>query len=51
VIFLSCCADDEGSAYSDPDFDARLEAARSGAGEGTPVEDVVPGWPERLLDE
>src|SRR5258708_14830224 len=45
------CASRRGGClvYSDPDFDARLEAARSGASEGTPVEDVVPGWPERLL--
>jgi hypothetical protein len=26
----------------DPDLDARLEAARSGTDEGTPVEDSVP---------
>ena len=35
-------------AYSDPDFEAGLEAARSGASEGTPVEDIVPGWAEKV---
>jgi hypothetical protein len=35
-------------AYSDPGFDARLEAARSGVGEGTPIEDIVPGWAEKV---
>jgi hypothetical protein len=35
-------------AYSDPDFEPRLDAARSGGGGGTPIEDVVPDWAERV---
>jgi Family of unknown function (DUF6247) len=36
------------AAYSDPDFEARLEAARSTPGHGTPIEDVVPDWAEKV---
>ncbi len=36
------------AAYSDPDFEARLEAARSAPGDGTPIEDAVPDWAERV---
>jgi hypothetical protein len=36
------------AAYSDPGFEARLEEVRSGAGGGTPVQDVVPDWAERV---
>jgi hypothetical protein len=35
-------------AYSDPGFDARLEDARSGVSDGTPIEDIVPGWAEKV---
>jgi hypothetical protein len=35
-------------AYSDPDFEARLEATRSAPGDGTPIEDVVPDWAEKV---
>ena len=36
------------AAYSDPDFEARLEAARFAPGHGTPIEDVVAGWSEKV---
>ena len=36
------------AAYSDPGFEARLDEVRSGAGSGTPVQDVVPDWDERV---
>jgi Family of unknown function (DUF6247) len=36
------------AAYSDPGFEARLEEVRSGADGGTPVQDVVPDWAERV---
>lgn len=36
------------AAYSDPDFEARLESARSGAGDGVPIEEIVPDWDERV---
>jgi hypothetical protein len=35
-------------AYSDPDFETRLEAVRSDVSDGTLIEDVVPGWAERV---
>lgn len=35
-------------AYSDPDFESRLEEARSVAGDGTPIQDVVSDWAERV---
>ena len=35
-------------AYSDPDFEDRLEAARSSVGDGVPIEDLVPDWAERV---
>lgn len=36
------------AAYSDPDFEARVEAARSAPGHGTSIEDVVPDWSEKV---
>ena len=36
------------AAYSDPGFETRLEAARSAPGHGTPIEDVVPDWAEKV---
>lgn len=36
------------AAYSDPGYEARLRAARSAAQSRTPIEDVVPDWPERV---
>jgi hypothetical protein len=36
------------AAYSDPDFEARLEATRSAPGHGTSIEDVVPDWAEKV---
>lgn len=36
------------AAYSDPDFEARLESARSGPGDRVPIEEIVPDWDERL---
>jgi hypothetical protein len=36
------------AAYSDPGFEARLEAVSAGAGEWTPIEQVVPDWAERV---
>ncbi len=36
------------AAYSDPDFESRLEAARSGSSGGTPIGDLVPDWAERI---
>jgi hypothetical protein len=40
------------AAYSDPGYEARLQAVqdavRTGRHEGTPIEDVVPDWPERI---
>ncbi len=36
------------AAYSGPGFEARLEAARSAPGHGTPVQDVVADWAERV---
>ena len=35
-------------AYSEPDFEPRLEAARAGLAEGTPIEQVVPDWDRRV---
>jgi uncharacterized protein DUF6247 len=35
-------------AYADPDFETRLEAARSGTSDGTPIEELVPDWAERV---
>lgn len=35
-------------AYSDPEFEARLEAVSNGAGEWTPIEQVIPDWAERV---
>ena len=39
-------------AYSDPGYEARLQAmqdaVRTGRREGTPIEDVVPDWAERV---
>jgi Family of unknown function (DUF6247) len=36
------------AAYSAPDFEARLEAARAGSDVGTPIEQVVPDWDRRV---
>ncbi len=40
------------AAYSDPGYEARLqavqEAVRIGRREGTPIEEVVPDWEERV---
>ena len=40
------------AAYSDPGFAARLEAVqdavRTGRREGTPIEEVILDWPERV---
>jgi hypothetical protein len=35
-------------AYSDPGFEARLEAARTRSGGSTPIEDLVPDWADRV---
>src|ERR1700722_5909159 len=35
-------------AYAGPDFETRLEAARSGTSDGTPIEELVPDWAERV---
>jgi hypothetical protein len=39
-------------AYSDPGYEARLqamrEAVRTGRRDGTPIEEVVPDWDERV---
>jgi len=35
-------------AYSDPGFEARLEATRTGTGDWTPIEEIVPDWAERV---
>ena len=36
------------AAYSGPDFEARLEAARSAPDHGTPIENVVADWSEKV---
>lgn len=40
------------AAYSDPGFEARWqamqEAARTGRREGTPIEEIVPDWDEKV---
>jgi hypothetical protein len=36
------------AAYSDPEFDARLEA--TGSGNSTPIEKIVPDWDIRLAE-
>jgi hypothetical protein len=40
------------AAYSDPGFEARLaamqQAVRTGRRDGTPIEDVVPDWDEKV---
>jgi hypothetical protein len=36
------------AAYSDPGFDARLESARTGSGDWTPVEQIIPDWAGRV---
>lgn len=36
------------AAYSDPGYDERLESARAGSGDWTPIEQVVPDWAERV---
>jgi Family of unknown function (DUF6247) len=40
------------TAYSDPGYEGRLQAVqdaiRSGQRDGTPIEDVVPDWAERV---
>jgi uncharacterized protein DUF6247 len=40
------------AAYADPGYEGRLQAmqdaVRSGRREGTPIEDVVPDWAERV---
>jgi hypothetical protein len=36
------------AAYSDPGFEARLEAVSAGGGEWTPIEQVIPDWAERV---
>jgi len=38
------------AAYSDPGFEARLESARGGPGDWTPIEQVVPDWAGRVAD-
>lgn len=35
-------------AYADPGYEARLESARAGSDDWTPVEEVVPDWAERV---
>jgi Family of unknown function (DUF6247) len=35
------------AAYSEPGFEARLEAASTGSGEWTPIEQVIPDWADR----
>jgi hypothetical protein len=35
-------------AYSDPSFESRLESARTGSSDQTPIEQVVPDWDNRL---
>src|SRR6185437_4805744 len=35
-------------AYSDPDFEARLRAVSRGASDGTPAEEIIPGWAEKV---
>jgi hypothetical protein len=37
------------AAYSDPGFESRLESARAGSGDRTPIEQVVPDWDSRLV--
>ncbi|MDR2986137.1 MAG: DUF6247 family protein [Nocardiopsaceae bacterium] len=36
------------TAYSDPAYEARLESARSGSDDWTPIEEVVPDWADRV---
>ena len=36
------------AAYSDPGFEARLEATRSAPSHGMPIEDVVADWFEKV---
>jgi hypothetical protein len=40
------------AAYSDPDYEARFravqDAVRTGRHEGTPIEEIVPDWDERV---
>jgi len=40
------------AAYSDPGYEARLQsvpdAVRTGRREGTPIEEVVPDWADRI---
>lgn len=38
------------AAYSDPEFDTRLEAARLGSEDQVPIEQVIPDWSERLAE-
>jgi hypothetical protein len=38
------------AAYSDPEFETRLESARHGSGAQTPIEQVVPDWPQRVTE-
>jgi hypothetical protein len=35
-------------AYSDPGYEARKEAARTGAGTWIPARDAIPGWDEMI---
>jgi hypothetical protein len=35
-------------AYSDPGYEARLEAVRAGTGDRIPIEQVVPDWSDRV---
>jgi hypothetical protein len=35
-------------AYSDPTYEARKEAARTGAGTWIPARDAIPGWEEMV---
>lgn len=36
------------AAYSDPGYEARLESARAGSDDWTPIEQVLPDWDERV---
>lgn len=36
------------AAYSDPGFEARLEAVDAGGGEWTAIEQVIPDWADRV---
>ena len=38
------------ATYSDPEFEARRELARYGSEDLTPIEQLVPDWPQRQAD-